>query len=536
MFADFNFSKEDISLAKSFFDEADALLQASIADPESGLSKKLDEEGQIGINYISDAMVSEITLDSNGEEVPKKRPVIDLVQQGGGMWGIALLGYCYILEKVGIRFFSHGGTSAGAINALFLSSIPAGIYKLPPYVRKETANSSLKSELLTLMVSKMDFSAFIDSKGIAQWFQLKLFKSVRSGRLQLLIGLSLVLILSLVYFILSVTLVEYGMTTIQDVSYFSFVIGTFNTIALVLLIYILITKKLGERFGLNTGDKFLDWVKGNLEILGIQTTEDLYANLGKTNLIREKNTPDKEGAMIYTVQNAMTEKGNTTKKTPQVRSKHPELVFITANLTHHRIVRFPARAGDYWENHMKVHPAAYVRASMSLPFIFETFVPNNDTHFSNKEPANKVKFEVRMVDGGMLSNFPIRDFHRSDGKSPSFPTFGILLSERPKIASQKHMQGKKNTLARFISSFISTFRNFYDNDYLLNQEEINMLIETVNTLQEGSKNTHINWLDFGMSNDDKKLLFKRGAEAAIKQLVKFDWETYRGIRQKTVTK
>jgi NTE family protein len=36
--------------------------------------------------------------------------------------GIALLGYTYVLEQVGIRFFSLAGTSAGAINALLLAA------------------------------------------------------------------------------------------------------------------------------------------------------------------------------------------------------------------------------------------------------------------------------------------------------------------------------------------------------------------------------------------------------------------------------
>ena len=46
----------------------------------------------------------------------------DLVQEGGGVWGIALLGYTYVLEQVGIRFFSLAGTSAGAINTMLLAS------------------------------------------------------------------------------------------------------------------------------------------------------------------------------------------------------------------------------------------------------------------------------------------------------------------------------------------------------------------------------------------------------------------------------
>ncbi|HEX9740512.1 MAG TPA: patatin-like phospholipase family protein, partial [Ignavibacteriaceae bacterium] len=48
---------------------------------------------------------------------------VDLVQEGGGVLGIALLGYTYVLEQTGIRFFSLAGTSAGAINTMLLASI-----------------------------------------------------------------------------------------------------------------------------------------------------------------------------------------------------------------------------------------------------------------------------------------------------------------------------------------------------------------------------------------------------------------------------
>jgi NTE family protein len=48
---------------------------------------------------------------------------VDLVQEGGGVLGIALLGYTYVLEQTGIRFFSLAGTSAGAINTMLLASV-----------------------------------------------------------------------------------------------------------------------------------------------------------------------------------------------------------------------------------------------------------------------------------------------------------------------------------------------------------------------------------------------------------------------------
>ena len=47
---------------------------------------------------------------------------VDLVQEGGGVLGIALLGYTYVLEEFGIRFLSMGGTSAGAINTMLLAA------------------------------------------------------------------------------------------------------------------------------------------------------------------------------------------------------------------------------------------------------------------------------------------------------------------------------------------------------------------------------------------------------------------------------
>lgn len=48
---------------------------------------------------------------------------VDLVQEGGGVLGIALVGYTYVLEEAGIRFSHLAGTSAGAINTLVMAGI-----------------------------------------------------------------------------------------------------------------------------------------------------------------------------------------------------------------------------------------------------------------------------------------------------------------------------------------------------------------------------------------------------------------------------
>ena len=52
----------------------------------------------------------------------KGHQYVDLVMEGGGTLGMALLGYIYTLESAGIRFLSVGGVSAGSILALLLAA------------------------------------------------------------------------------------------------------------------------------------------------------------------------------------------------------------------------------------------------------------------------------------------------------------------------------------------------------------------------------------------------------------------------------
>ncbi len=48
---------------------------------------------------------------------------VNLVQEGGGILGIALVGFTYVLEELGLRFLSLGGTSAGSINTLLMADM-----------------------------------------------------------------------------------------------------------------------------------------------------------------------------------------------------------------------------------------------------------------------------------------------------------------------------------------------------------------------------------------------------------------------------
>lgn len=73
---------------------------------------------------------------------------VDVVMEGGGTLGVALLGYIYVLEQMNIRFLRVAGTSAGSIVAMLL----AGGGPI------ETA----KSNWLIEKVANKDFYDFID--------------------------------------------------------------------------------------------------------------------------------------------------------------------------------------------------------------------------------------------------------------------------------------------------------------------------------------------------------------------------------------
>ena len=110
------------------------------------------------------------------------------------------------------------------------------------------------------------------------------------------------------------------------------------------------------------------------------------------------------------------------------QSNRYRLVVMASDVSQHKLVRLP------WD-----YPAFYhldpddqsvidaVRASMSIPFFFEPATIDYTVDHDGKT----AKERSTLVDGGMLSNFPVAVFDRTDGKPARWPTFGIKLSAKP---------------------------------------------------------------------------------------------------------
>jgi NTE family protein len=131
-----------------------------------------------------------------------------------------------------------------------------------------------------------------------------------------------------------------------------------------------------------------------------------------------------------------------------------------------------------------------VRASMSIPFFFR--------------PVRLAtsRGQVTWVDGGLLSNFPITAFDRTDGIAPRWPTWGIKLSSAPAVESDKPVSGALGIAVHCLETLTSDW-----NRYNLAAEGVNQRTIYVDTTGYSSR-------DFGLDRTAQTSLLTRGQAAA----------------------
>ena len=86
---------------------------------------------------------------------------VNYVQEGGGMLGIALIGYTYVLERMGFRFMRLAGTSAGAITTIMLAAVDKKNYP--------TQRFSYQSEIMLHEMLNYDLWKLVDGHWFAKW-------------------------------------------------------------------------------------------------------------------------------------------------------------------------------------------------------------------------------------------------------------------------------------------------------------------------------------------------------------------------------
>lgn len=80
-------------------------------------------------------------------------------------------------------------------------------------------------------------------------------------------------------------------------------------------------------------------------------------------------------------------------------------------------------------------------------------------------------------------------------------------------------------LSSYAGSLLHIMRHDYDIQYLAAHPSLNELIGTIEAAKE------VDWLNFYLGLEEKKLLFQRGAEKALDFLEQFDWEGHKALRR-----
>lgn len=368
----------------------------------------------------------------------KNNQYVEFVQEGGGVLGVALIGYTYVLEQMGLRFFSLAGTSAGSINALLLASF--GDVSQP------------KSEKIIQILANKNLYDFVDGDKDAKDFVQALVEKAKMLKLA-----------------------WKGMQVIDNLTL---------------------------DLGLNPGDDFTNWLAGILKDNGIKTTRELYDKFGKVPAGLKIRPGINRG----------------------VDGLSPRFAVISADLTTETKVEFPKMRSLYWSKPDEINPALFVRASMSVPYFFTPLhikaIPQGPEAKKNWE--EQVKFngeipkEVFLVDGGIMSNFPIDIYHKVNSV-PRLPTFGVRLGV------DRNEANKINSPINLFGAMFNSLRHLHDYDFILKNPDYEMLVHHILIGDH-------NWLNFGLLDSAKIDLFKRGAVAASEFLRKFDWKEYKRRR------
>jgi NTE family protein len=232
--------------------------------------------------------------------------------------------------------------------------------------------------------------------------------------------------------------------------------------------------------GINKGDFFLGWMRDMLAAKQVKTFGDLV--------------------------NTDVEDGDPARYKLQV---------IASDVTERRMLVLPRDA----QAHLGIAPeqlevALAVRMSMSIPIFFDPV----------RQANPQTGHEHLIVDGGLLSNFPIWLFDCPAGQTPAWPTFGLLLvapqQADPLLPAQSEAQADAQNLsspAAFLKAIMDTAMQAHDRLYV---EQANYA-RTIPIPTLGVRTA-----EFDIPADQAEALYKSGRDAATQFLAGWDFNAY----------
>jgi NTE family protein len=195
-----------------------------------------------------------------------------------------------------------------------------------------------------------------------------------------------------------------------------------------------------------------------------------------------------------------------------IERRRYKLVVTVADLTAAQLVRLPWDYRRLYGLDPDEQPVAEaVRASMAIPFFYR---PVKLTGVNGKTAT--------LVDGGVLSNFPIDTFDRPDGKPPRWPTFGITVLPRLNEGLGAVMPALKSLRffeqTALLEGLLTTMLTGHDQTHLNHP--------WVSSRAIAVESTNVGVLDFDISKGRLEELYDKGYETAQEFLSTWDWSTY----------
>lgn len=213
---------------------------------EDVLSKESKEKLAALHDRISAKEFSDL-LDAEGNQY------VEFVQEGGGVWGSALVGYLYALEIFGIRFLKVAGTSAGAINTILIAACKS----------KEDA----KSETIKDILFNWNFADFMDGKPYVRTTIHSMLNNKNFLKINAYLAIGILVFFGVLAFVYP-TEKMWQTKVLFSIPMFLVIVGG--------LFFAKFYADLRKRnSGLNPGNTFLATMKDALNTFGIRTVADL---------------------------------------------------------------------------------------------------------------------------------------------------------------------------------------------------------------------------------------------------------------------
>lgn len=178
-----------------------------------------------------------------------------------------------------------------------------------------------------------------------------------------------------------------------------------------------------------------------------------------------------------------------------------KLRVIASDITQGRLLVLPQDIAGLGIRPEDLNVAFAVRMSMSIPFFYEPVTLKNMKN--NQESC--------IVDGGLLSNFPVWLFD-SEGGIPEWPTFGFKLVE-PEEGTPRQVHGPISML----TALFSTMMEAHDARYIKDEQ----FVRTIPIPTLGVKTT-----EFDISRERSEELYQSGRQAAEKFFAAWNFTGY----------